>query len=383
MTTPQTPAHPHPASVGTVSPSGLTERPVGPSSSTPYASAAESPLVKRLAGRGAEVADAPPSVWFMRQAGRSLPEYRELRAGVPMLDSCLIPDVAAEITLQPVRRHGVDAGIFFSDIMVPLKCAGIDVSIESGIGPVLGQPIRSKADIDALPPVDDVYAASLDPIREAVRLTVAELGTTPLIGFCGAPFTVASYMVEGRPSRDHLRTRALMTAEPELWNRLASWVAEISGVFLRAQVEAGASAVQLFDSWAGSLSEATYRASVLPHSARTLAHVADLEVPRTHFGLGTGHMLGAIQEAGATCVGLDHRTPIPTALDILPEGTAIQGNIDSALLFSREEPRFEAAARIVEEGRAASGHVVNLGHGVPPDTDPAVLTDLVSFLHER
>ena len=271
----------------------------------------ESALVQRLAGRGAAVADAPPSVWFMRQAGRSLPEYRKVREGIGMLESCLMPELAAEITLQPVRRHGVDAGIFFSDIMVPLKLAGIDVSIEPGVGPVLAHPVRSKADIDKLPSVDDVYRTALEPIREAVRLTVAELGSTPLIGFCGAPFTVASYMVEGRPSRDHLRTRALMSAEPELWGRLAQWVADISGEFLRAQVEAGASAVQLFDSWAGSLSEATYRTHVLPFSTRTFTYVQNLDVPRTHFGVGTGHMLTAILEAGATTVGLDHPFPPP------------------------------------------------------------------------
>lgn len=343
----------------------------------------ESALVQRLAGRGAAVADAPPSVWFMRQAGRSLPEYRKVREGIGMLESCLMPELAAEITLQPVRRHGVDAGIFFSDIMVPLKLAGIDVSIEPGVGPVLAHPVRSKADIDKLPSVDDVYRTALEPIREAVRLTVAELGSTPLIGFCGAPFTVASYMVEGRPSRDHLRTRALMSAEPELWGRLAQWVADISGEFLRAQVEAGASAVQLFDSWAGSLSEATYRTHVLPFSTHTFTYVQDLDVPRTHFGVGTGHMLTAILEAGATTVGLDHRTPIPTAVENLPAGTGLQGNLDPALLFSSEKARFTEAERIVREGRAAAGHVVNLGHGVPPQADPHVLTDLVAFIHEQ
>lgn len=319
----------------------------------------------------------------MRQAGRSLPEYREARRGTGMLESCLIPDLAAEITLQPVRRHRVDAGVFFSDIMVPLTIAGVGVEITSGVGPVLDHPIRTAADIDALPPVDDVLREKLEPIREAVRLTVAELGPIPLIGFCGAPFTVASYMVEGRPSRDHLRTRALMIREPALWDRLATWVAEVSGEFLRAQVEAGASAVQLFDSWAGSLSEERYRASVLPHSARTLAAVSDFEVPRTHFGVGTGHMLPALQEAGATCVGLDHRTPIPAALQVLPAGTAIQGNLDPALLFAGPDALFAAARKAVADGIPAPGHVLNLGHGVPPDTDPQVLTDLVAFIHEQ
>lgn len=340
-------------------------------------------LIERLAGNGEAVKQAPPSVWFMRQAGRSLPEYHEVRKGIGMLESCLMPELAAEITVQPVRRHRVDAGIFFSDIMVPLKLAGIDVKIEPGIGPVLTNPIRSQADIAALPPVDDAFQAALDPIRDAVKITVQELGETPLIGFAGAPFTVASYMVEGKPSRDHLRTRAMMTAEPELWNQLADWVAQISGAFMRAQVEAGAQAVQLFDSWAGSLSEATYRESVLPHSTKTLQAVVDLQVPRTHFGVGTGHMLQAILDAGATCVGLDHRVEVSRAIAQLPSGTAIQGNLDPALLFSSESARFTAAKKLVEDGRAAAGHVINLGHGVPPETDPQVLTDLVAFLHEQ
>src|SRR5690625_6090066 len=210
------------------------------------------PLLRRLRGQRH---DAPPSVWFMRQAGRSLPEYRALREGTSMLDSCVRPEMAAEITLQPVRRHGVDAGIFFSDIVVPARQAGLRVEIQPGVGPVFEHPIRTEADVDALPPLGDAYEESLEPIREAVQRTVAELGSTPLIGFAGAPFTVASYMVEGGPSRDHLRTRALMRSQPEVWARLAAWVAELSGRFLRAQVLAGASAVQLFDSWVGALSE--------------------------------------------------------------------------------------------------------------------------------
>ena len=340
-----------------------------------------SPLIKRLAGRGHEVTDAPPSVWFMRQAGRSLPEYKEVRGSTGMLESCLIPEMAAEITLQPVRRHKVDAAIFFSDIMTPLKIAGLDVEIESGVGPVFGSPISSEADIRALPPVDDVIREAMDPIREAVRITTEELGSTPLIGFCGAPFTVASYMIEGRPSRDHLATRALMTREPALWHHLAQWVADLSGEFLRAQVEAGASAVQLFDSWAGSLSERTYREFVLPHSQRTMDYVAELNVPRTHFGVGTNHMLPAIAEAGATCVGVDHRIDLSTAISLLPDHLAVQGNIDPSVLFSSDEVRRAEAERVVEQGRAAAGHVVNLGHGVPPTADAAVLTDLVSFIH--
>ena len=300
-----------------------------------------------------------------------------------MIDSCLRPEMAAEITVQPVRRHRVDAGIFFSDIVVPMRLAGLEVEIEPGVGPVFGSPVRTEADVDALPELGDDYLAALDPIREAVRLTVAELGSTPLIGFAGAPFTVASYLVEGRPSRDHLSARALMRSQPEVWNRLASWVARASGLFLRAQVEAGASAVQLFDSWAGSLSEDVYRAGVLPHSAAVLEHVADLPVPKVHFGVGAAHLLPALQEAGADVVGVDHRLRLERALEILPTGTPVQGNLDPCVLFTDEKTRFAEADAVLAAGAGASGHVVNLGHGVPPQTDPQVLTDLVAYLHEQ
>lgn len=340
---------------------------------------ADAPLLARY--RGATV-DAPPSVWFMRQAGRSLPEYRAVREGIGMLDSCLRPDLVAEITAQPVRRHGVDAGIFFSDIVVPVLLAGLEVEIQPGRGPVFAHPIRTEAAIDALPPIGDGFEESLAPIREAIALTVAELGTTPLIGFCGAPFTVASYMVEGGPSRDHLRTRALMRDRPELWDRLAGWVSEVSSRFLRAQVLAGASAVQLFDSWAGSLSEEIYRAHVQRHSATVLAAVADLHVPRVHFGVGASHLLGAMHEAGATVVGVDHRIRLDRAIAQLGGDVPVQGNIDPAVLFTGEEARFAEARAVLARGAAAPGHVVNLGHGVPPETDPQVLTDLVAHLHE-
>lgn len=341
---------------------------------------AQSPLLARYRG---ESTDAPPSVWFMRQAGRSLPEYRRVREGIGMIDSCLRPELAAEITVQPVRRHRVDAGIFFSDIVVPMRLAGLGVEIAPGVGPVFDRPVRTEADIDALPALGEAFEEALEPIREAVRLTVAELGTTPLIGFAGAPFTVASYLVEGRPSRDHLAARALMRSRPDLWNRLAVWVAEASGRFLRAQVLAGASAVQLFDSWAGSLSEDIYRDGVLPYSRAVFAQVADLPVPRVHFGVGAGHMLSAMQEAGATVVGVDHRLRLDRALEQLPAGTPVQGNIDPAVLFTDEGTRFAEARSVLAAGSRASGHVVNLGHGVPPDADPVVLTDLVAHIHEQ
>ena len=249
-------------------------------------------------------------VWFMRQAGRSLPEYKKVREGIGMLESCLKPELASEITLQPVRRHDVDAGIFFSDIVIPLKVAGVDVDIVPGVGPVLGSPVRTAADVAALPTLTD---EALEPIREAVRLTVAELGSTPLIGFAGAPFTLAAYMVEGKPSRDHLGPRTMMHADPDTWNALASWAAEASGRFLRAQIEAGASAGQLFDSWAGSLSLADYQEHVQQHSARAYAFVADLAgpvedptVPLVHFGTGTSEILPAMRDAGASVVGVDY-----------------------------------------------------------------------------
>jgi uroporphyrinogen decarboxylase len=339
-----------------------------------------SPLVRALRG------DRPETlpVWFMRQAGRSLPEYRELRVGTAMLDACLDPAMASEITLQPVRRHGVDAGIFFSDIVVPIKLAGVDVEIVPGRGPVLGSPIRTAADVDAL---EDLDPAALAPISEAVARTVEQLGDTPLIGFAGAPFTLAAYLVEGGPSKDHIRARTLMHADPETWSRLLSWAAGVSGAFLRAQVLAGASAAQLFDSWVGSLSRADYVASVAPHSAEALAHVADLGVPRIHFGVGSGEVLRDMTTLGTDtvavdAVGVDWRIPLDEAVRRVGTGVTVQGNVDPAML-SAPWAVLEAHVRdVVRRGGSARAHVVNLGHGVPPETDPAVLTRTVSLLHE-
>ncbi|MGS0686580.1 uroporphyrinogen decarboxylase [Nakamurella sp. GG22] len=317
-------------------------------------------------------------VWFMRQAGRSLPEYREARGGTGMLEACLTPDLAAEITLQPVRRHGVDAAILFSDIVVPLKLAGIDVEIVPGTGPVVAHPIRTAADVGALPQLDP---SALRPIIDAAAATVGALGGTPLIGFAGAPFTLASYLVEGGPSREHLRTKALMHGDPETWDALAGWVAGITHAFLRAQAVAGASAVQLFDSWAGALSLPDYLRYVAPHSQAVLAGVADLGIPRVHFGVGTGELLVAMRDAGADVMGIDHRVPLDTANERLGGRTPLQGNIDPALLFAGSTALHAAAADVIRRGAAAPGHVLNLGHGVPPETDPDVLTRLVDFIH--
>jgi uroporphyrinogen decarboxylase len=314
----------------------------------------------------------------MRQAGRSLPEYKELRAGGDMLAACLNPQMASEVTLQPVRRHGVDAGIFFSDIVIPLKLAGVDVEIVPGRGPVLAEPIRTAADVAALRPLDP---AALAPITEAVGLTVDQLGNTPLIGFAGAPFTLASYLVEGGPSREQLRTRTLMRSEPEVWATLLDWAADVTGAFLRAQVLAGASAVQLFDSWVGSLSLADYEQRVASHSTRALSHVKDLDVSIVHFGVGTGELLQAMKAVGADVMGVDHRIPLAEANRRLGGSVPLQGNIDPALLAA-PWPILEAHVRdVIASGASAPSHVLNLGHGVPPDTDATVLTRIVELVH--
>ncbi|HEY9307708.1 MAG TPA: uroporphyrinogen decarboxylase [Microbacterium sp.] len=332
------------------------------------------PLIR--AYRGERPTRTP--VWFMRQAGRSLPEYRELRVGTDMLDACLNPELASEITLQPVRRHGVDAGIFFSDIVIPVRLSGVDVRIVAGRGPVLENPVRTAADVAALPPLDP---EALAPIREAVALTVAELGSTPLIGFAGAPYTLASYLVEGGPSKEQLKTRALMHSDPETWSALLTWCAEITGAFLAAQIEAGASAGQLFDSWAGSLSLSDYTRHVAPFSSRALEPVRELGVPLVHFGVGTGELLAAMRDVGVDTIGVDWRLPLDEAVRRVGPDVSVQGNIDPALLRA-PWPVLEAhIVDVLERGRAARAHVLNLGHGVPPDTDPTVLTRVVEFVH--
>ena len=410
-------------------------------------------------------------VWFMRQAGRSLPEYRALRRreGVPMLDICLRPEQAAEITLQPVRRHGVDAAILFSDIMVPLRLAGVGVRIEPGVGPVVTPPVRDAAQVAELTArrygEGPDGAAGAGAIGRAVALAVAELGSpaapgagdpggaasasgtvsasgmvgpggvpgpgaggsaegagaapsarsplgrelsgrelaglahsagragwTPLIGFGGAPFTLAAYLVEGRPSRDHLAARTLMHADAAAWDRLMTWCAHLTGDFIATQVEAGASAVQLFDSWAGSLSPADYRARVAPYSAlaierarRAVSPTTGRPAPLIHFGTGTARILVPMRDAGARAVGVDERTDLAEAIEALADSAGgpcpVQGNIDPALLGAGAAPLERAVETCLAAGRAAPAHVVNLGHGVPPGADPAVLTGVVARVH--
>ena len=381
-------------------------------------------------------------VWFMRQAGRSLPEYRALRRreGAPMLDLCLRPEQAAEITLQPVRRHGVDAAILFSDIMVPLRLAGVGVRIEPGVGPVITPPVRDAAQVAELTArrygEGPDGAAGAGAIGRAVALAVAELGSpavpgaggsaegagaapsarsplgrelsgrelaglahsagragwTPLIGFGGAPFTLAAYLVEGRPSRDHLAARTLMHADPAAWDRLMTWCALLTGDFIATQVEAGASAVQLFDSWAGSLSPADYRARVAPYSMlaierarRAVSPTTGRPAPLIHFGTGTARILAPMRDAGARAVGVDERTDLAEAIEALADSEGgpcpVQGNIDPALLGAGAAPLERAVETCLAAGRAAPAHVVNLGHGVPPGADPAVLTGVVARVH--
>jgi uroporphyrinogen decarboxylase len=343
--------------------------------SAPAASTSTTSLLVRAMRR--EPVERTP-VWFMRQAGRSLPEYRAVRAGIGMLDACTRPDLVTEITLQPVRRHRVDAAILFSDIMVPLKAAGVDLDITAGVGPVVAAPVRTAADVAALPELDPGQVGYVD---QAVRMLVRELAGTPLIGFAGAPFTLASYLVEGGPSREHARTKAFMHGEPELWARLLGRLATIATTFLRVQVEAGAAAIQLFDSWAGALSARDYARFVQPHSAAVFAALTDLDVPKVHFGVGTGELLGLMAEAGADVVGVDWRVPLDEASRRVGPARAVQGNLDPALLLA-DWPVVEAEVhRVLADGRAAPGHVFNLGHGVLPETPPDALTRVVELVH--
>jgi uroporphyrinogen decarboxylase len=317
-------------------------------------------------------------VWFMRQAGRSLPEYRKVRAGIPMLESCTRPELVTEITLQPLRRYEVDAAILFSDIVVPLRAIGVDVDIKPGVGPVVGNPVREPADVGRLRPLtpDDVPY-----ITEAVRMLVAELGPKPLIGFAGGPFTLASYLIEGGPSKNHDRTRAMMYGDPGLWHALMGALADIAIAFLQVQVEAGASAIQLFDSWVGVVSPADYRHAILPHTSRIFSALAGYGVPRIHFGVGTGELLGLLGEAGADVIGVDWRVPLDEAARRVPAGKALQGNLDPAVLLAPWDIVESRARDVLARARAAEGHVFNLGHGVLPEADPSILARLTDLVH--
>ena len=342
---------------------------------------ANAPLLEAACGR----APSRTPVWFMRQAGRSLPEYREVREGIPMLDSCFKPELLAEITLQPVRRHDVDAAILFSDIVVPLKAAGVDVEIVPGRGPVMAEAVRSRSDVEKLPLLDDEVAA----VSDGISIILDELNDTQaLIGFVGAPFTLASYLIEGGPSKNHEKTKAMMHAEPETWHALMRRLVPTIIAFLRTQVEAGIDAMQLFDSWAGFLTEADYREFVLPYSEEILESVAG-EIPRIHFGVSTGELLGAMSEAGGEVMGVDWRVPLDTAATRFASPRVLQGNLDPAMLFAGTDVVRSEVARInAEAARAiaagdATGHIFNLGHGVLPTTDADAVTEAVRIIHEE
>jgi uroporphyrinogen decarboxylase len=319
-------------------------------------------------------------VWFQRQAGRSLPEYREIRGEGSILDAIARPDVATEITLQPVRRYGVDAAILFSDIVVPAHATGFGVDIVPGTGPVAEHPLRSEADLGRLRPLEP--ETDVPYVLETVSMLAGELDV-PLIGFAGAPFTVASYLIEGGPSRHHARTKALMLGEPSVWHAVCGRLSEWAIEFLRAQVFAGASSVQLFDSWAGTLTPAQYRKYVQPHTAAVFDAVADLGVPRAHFGLDTGELLPLIAEAGATVVGIDWRTPIDQARGRLPSTVAVQGNLDPAVCLAPWPVVADEVRAILAANGGRPGHVFNLGHGVLPETDPTVLERVVELVHSH
>lgn len=357
---------------------------------------ASSRLLRALRGERPDVAP----VWFMRQAGRSLPEYRALRSRGTMIEACLDPALASEITLQPVRRHGVDAAIFFSDIVVPLALIGIDVEIAAGRGPVFSHPLRTAADIAKAVEIDPALVRERgEVIVDAVARTTDMLAEEaagrdeplPLIGFAGAPFTLAAYLVEGGPSKDHLAARRLIHDDPAAWRELTGWLAEVTGQFLALQVSAGASAAQLFDSWAGALAPAVYRESVLPASAAALRAVRELAVPAEsgidrvpliHFGVGTGELLADMASLDIDAIGVDYRVRLDDAVGRIGRDLTVQGNLDPALLFAPEPVRTAAVHDILAAGSAARAHVFNLGHGVPMDADPDAIGAVVRTVHE-
>jgi uroporphyrinogen decarboxylase len=333
------------------------------------------PLLVRAAQR--QPVEHTP-VWFMRQAGRSLPEYRAIRERHSFFEVAGTPELCAEVTLQPVRRHGVDAAVLFADIMTPVLGMGIAVELVEGIGPVVERPIRSAADVARLrvPDPEEAFA----PVLEAVRLVRSELEPEKaLIGFCGGPFTVAGYLVEGRPSRELPRTKALMLSEPETWDALLEKLSQTFAAYVAAKVRAGADVIQLFDSWVGTLSTGLYQARVAQWSAAVLAAV---DCPTIHFGTGATHLLQELASAGGDVIGLDWRLPLDDGWRLVGDH-AVQGNLDPAALAAPWDVVEREAEDVLARASGRPGHVFNLGHGVLPDTDPVVLTRLTELVHER
>jgi uroporphyrinogen decarboxylase len=333
------------------------------------------PLLVRAARR--EPVERTP-VWFMRQAGRSLPEYRAVRERHSFWEVAHTPELCAEVTLQPVRRHGVDAAVMFADIMTPVLGMGLDVDLVEGVGPVIAEPVRTMAAVEALvlPDPEEAFA----PLLEAVRIVRGELAPDrAVVGFCGGPFTVAGYLVEGKPSREFALVKALMYGEPEVWRALMDKLAECFAGYVAAQVRAGADVVQLFDSWVGALSPADYEEFVAPWSSRILAAV---DVPTIHFGTGTATLLPAMARAGGDVIGLDWRIPLDDGWVLVGEQRGVQGNLDPAVLLGPWE-RVEAAARdVLDRAGGRPGHIFNLGHGVLPRTDAGVVTQLAELVQE-
>jgi uroporphyrinogen decarboxylase len=341
----------------------------------PGRASGETNSVLLAALRGEPVARVP--VWFMRQAGRSLPEYRELRRDRTLLETTHSPELTAEITLQPVRRHGVDAAILFSDIVTPLEAIGVPVEIVAGIGPVIDPPMSSAGDLRMLRPFEPESDAPW--LEQAVALACREL-KVPLIGFAGGPFTLASYLIEGGPSKTMGATKALMLSDPVLWGDLLERLADIAIASLTAQVRAGARAVQVFDSWVGCLSARDYAAHVLPTLHGMFERLRRLEVPRIYYGLGIPHLLEQVGHLQPDCIGLDWRVSLTEARRRLPEGISLQGNLDpAAVLASHGALDAEVAAVLAQA--PARGYVFNLGHGVPPEADPAALTHVAELVH--
>jgi uroporphyrinogen decarboxylase len=335
------------------------------------------PLLTRACRR--EPVERTPA-WFMRQAGRSLPEYRELRKRHSLFDVCRRPELCAEVTLQPVRAHGVDAAVLFADIMLPVLGMGIDVELVESLGPVVSRPVESLADVKRLRVPEPEEAVPF--VLETIRLVREELGANEaVIGFAGGPFTVAGYLIEGKPTREFAKTKACMYGRPEVWHGLMDKLADTFARYLSAQVRAGADVVQLFDSWVGALSADDYREFAVPYSERVLAAVDG--VPTIHFGTGTLHLLGDLASAGGDVIGLDWRIPIERGWQLVGADRGVQGNLDPALLLGPWERVETATVGILDAVAGRRGHVFNLGHGVLPDTDPAALRRLAELVHER
>ena len=331
------------------------------------------------ASRGQAASHTP--VWFMRQAGRSLPEYRKIRGEGSILQAIKQPDLAAEFTMQPVRRYGVDAAVLYSDIVVPAHAVGFGIDVAPGTGPVASSPLRERADFARL---REMESGDISYVIETVQTLVKEL-KVPLLAFAGAPFTVASYLIEGRPSRTYQNTKRMMRHDTALWHDIMARLVQHSVEFISAQLTAGAEAFQVFDSWAGALSRPDYDTYVRPHTTEVFAQLAQRHpgVAGIHFGIGCDHLLESMNAVGNTVIGLDWRTSITDARSRLGANTVVQGNLDPALVLAGSEIALEGAAAVLADNAQHPGHIFNLGHGVQPDTDPAVLADVVSFVHER